>query len=165
METKCCDIVGYEGLYSIYSDGRVFGQKSKKLLKANLNCRGYCYVHLCKEGKIKKLTIHRLVATHFLQNKENKEFVDHIDGNKQNNCVENLRWATKSQNRQNGKCPSNNTSGEKNVGWDKKRGKWYVSFQVNGKHGFFARYETFPEAVAVARAKRQELYGTYARDD
>lgn len=59
---------------------------------------GYSIVTLSKNGKSYKEYIHRLVAKTFLSNPLNKEYVNHKDGNKQNNCVSNLEWCTPSEN-------------------------------------------------------------------
>lgn len=56
------------------------------------------YVNLYKNGKNKIKKIHRIVAENFIPNPENKPEVNHIDGNKQNNKVDNLEWVTKSEN-------------------------------------------------------------------
>jgi len=59
--------------------------------------------------------------------------VDHIDGNKSNNKIENLRAATHSENLKNQKLKSSNTSGQKNVGWAKREQRWRVRLTVDGK--------------------------------
>ena len=66
-------------------------------LKEVLN-DGYYSIGLRKDGKRFKAKIHRLIAQAFIPNPENKPFVNHIDGNKQNNCIENLEWVTGSEN-------------------------------------------------------------------
>lgn len=91
------DVEGYEGLYQVSSEGRVKSLGNNKTRKEKIlkNCKdkdGYLYVLLCKEGKKKYFTIHRLVAKAFLSNPNNLLEVNHKDENKQNNCVENLEW-------------------------------------------------------------------------
>ena len=58
----------------------------------------YLHVYLCKNGKQKNIKIHRLVAEAFIPKIDGKEFVDHIDGDRQNNNVNNLRWCTQAEN-------------------------------------------------------------------
>lgn len=102
MEEIWKDIKGYEGLYQISNLGRV--KSLKRMIKKrkceeitkipSITNKGYYRLPLCKYGKIKYFHIHRLVAETFIPNLENKPTVDHIDRNKLNNVVSNLRWAT-----------------------------------------------------------------------
>jgi len=69
-----------------------------RYLKQQLLPNGYCRVTLSVKGKAKSHLVHRLVARTFLRNDENKRTVNHIDGNKQNNNLSNLEWATYSEN-------------------------------------------------------------------
>lgn len=91
--------------YLIYEDGRVFSKKRRKFLKPSENkVFGYHYITLCKDGKRKQFRVHRLVAIHYIPNPDNKPEVDHIDRDRINNHVSNLRWVTGSENCQNKKC-------------------------------------------------------------
>lgn len=90
-------IDGYENYY-ISDFGEVRNAATGKIKSKTLNKRnGYYYVDLYKGNKRQKFPIHRLVATAFVDNPENRPTVDHVDGNRQNNAVENLRWATFSE--------------------------------------------------------------------
>ena len=91
------EIEGYED-YLIYSDGRVWSKKRNKFLKATISNRGYYQVTLCKNTNGRGYLIHRLLAEHFIPNPQNKRTVNHIDGNKLNNHLNNLEWATDSEN-------------------------------------------------------------------
>ena len=78
--------------------------------------------------------VHRLVAHDFLENPDNKQLVDHIDGNRQNNQVTNLRYATISENNRNRlKSIKSTTSRYKGVYWSKENSKWRARIEVNGK--------------------------------
>lgn len=97
------DIVGYERLYQISNLGRVKslnynGTKKEKVLKPTLNDNGYYVVYLYKNKRRKTIRVHRLVAETFISNSKNKPQVNHKDGNKQNNGVENLEWCTNQDN-------------------------------------------------------------------
>ena len=88
----------YENLYSIDRSGNVFSHISGKILKPHPNLRGYLMVDLYKDGKVKKGVIHRLVAITYIPNPNNLPEIDHIDTDRQNNNVDNLRWCTRKEN-------------------------------------------------------------------
>lgn len=97
------DIKGYEGFYKISNLGNIKSLprngtiKYEKILKPN-NVAGYYQVSLQKNGIVEHKKIHRLVAEAFIQNPKEKKEVNHIDGNKHNNSVDNLEWVTTSEN-------------------------------------------------------------------
>jgi len=102
--------------YLIYDDGRVFSKRSNKDMKPQISNVGYKLIILYKDGKYKHFTIHRLVAIHYLDKIQGKDYVDHIDGNKLNNNVTNLRWVTNMENGNNyQKLSKNNKTGFKNI--------------------------------------------------
>lgn len=86
--------------YQISSFGRVKSLKfgKERILKQHLGSSGYCQVDLYKYGKQKHYQVHRLVASIFLPNPQNYPCVNHIDENKQNNCISNLEWVTHTYN-------------------------------------------------------------------
>ena len=105
------DVKGYEGLYMVsnhgnlkakpkqvnYSDGRSY-KFEEKPIKCCENTNGYYYACLHKNGTVKNVRIHRLVADAFLPKVEGKPCINHIDGNKRNNNVANLEWCTQKEN-------------------------------------------------------------------
>lgn len=110
------DIKEYEGYYQVsnlgnirsvdrivkQSDGSI-GHYKGRVLKGEIDKRGYKRVRLSKNNKTKKFQIHRLVAIAFIPNNDiNKKFVNHIDENPSNNNVNNLEWVTGSENMRHG---------------------------------------------------------------
>lgn len=83
--------------YEVSNCGRVRSLKRKAphILKASMNSYGYLRVILSKEGKVKTFSIARLVAETFIPNPDNLPEVDHINRNKTDNCIENLRWVSR----------------------------------------------------------------------
>ena len=74
----------------------------ERILKLNINKRGYYYCNISTNGKVTKVKIHKLVAKYFIENPECKDTVNHIDGNKLNNIYSNLEWMTRRENIQHG---------------------------------------------------------------
>ena len=91
-------IPNYNSMYLVSDKGNVFSVKSQKLLSIRKSKNGYFKVTLSNDGVPKCFSIHRLVAEAFIENKEGKPQVNHIDGNKRNNCADNLEWVTASEN-------------------------------------------------------------------
>jgi len=91
-------ISGYEKEYEIHKNGSVFSKKLGRSLKQSSTKQGYKKVSLCKNGNQKTFKVHRLVAQAFIENPEKKITVNHKDGNKINNNLNNLEWATYSEN-------------------------------------------------------------------
>ena len=87
--------------YEVFNFGRIRKIKYGHILKQWQDKHGYLVAGLYKE-QIKKIhRVHRLVAQEFIDNPSNKSYIDHIDNNKQNNCVNNIRWASRSENHMN----------------------------------------------------------------
>ena len=91
------DVVGYEGRYGVDADGNVWSHLKNRMLLGSIAQVGYRYVSLRKNGTTKVSLVHRLVAEAFIKNPAGRRTVNHIDGDKQNNAVGNLEWATDSE--------------------------------------------------------------------
>lgn len=135
--------------YSVSDTGLIKRNSTNKQLKPWISSRGYLYVSLSRNGKVKKFSIHRLVANAFLpKNSKNME-VNHLDENKQNNSVSNLEWITHKQNLNYGTHNSRmvKTKISRNLGnpviqFD-KQGKYikrWNSAQECGRNGFNYRH-------------------------
>lgn len=108
------DIEGYEGLYQISNLGSIKSlnykrTKQEKILKPRLTVAKYYQVDLCKNGSVKKMYIHRLVAKTFIENPNNFALINHKDENPMNNKVENLEWCNSKYNNNYGKCKEKNS--------------------------------------------------------
>ena len=149
-------INGYEN-YEISDHGNIKNIKTNKMLSPNIRSTGYYFIELY-DNKIRRTkAIHRLVAEAFLENPDNKRCVDHIDRNKLNNHISNLRYATDSQNNMNKSRQSNNTSGIVGVYFCKDRNKWRAVIKKDGNPIHLGYFETKEEAIE-ARSNAEETY-------
>lgn len=101
MEEIWKDVYGYEGLYKVSNLGNVMSNHNGRwLLRKQYICKrtGYPKIGLSKNGVSKTFCVHRLVAIAFIDNHGNKDEVDHINTNRTDNNVSNLRWVTKKEN-------------------------------------------------------------------
>jgi hypothetical protein len=126
---------------------------------ANRDVHGQQYMNVELDGKAYKL--HRLVFMY--HHGYFPKRVDHINGDRFNNRVENLREVTASQNAQNGKFRISNTSGYKNVSFEKRNEKWRVMLRVNGVNKSFGYYKDIELAGLVAAEARDKFCGQFAR--
>lgn len=95
------DVIGYEGRYQISNMGQLkgFGRSPKGvILNLSSSWNGYLTKNLYKNWDYQPIKIHRLVCQHFIENPENKPFINHKNGIKTDNRVENLEWCTFSEN-------------------------------------------------------------------
>jgi hypothetical protein len=109
----------------------------------------------------KDILLHRLIAIAFVPNPELKRSVDHADGNRLNNRVENLRWATDSENRRNRK--NNIKVSHLPVGVAKDKKRFAARIKYEGKNYYLGSYDTPEEASKIYEVTAEELFGEFYR--
>ena len=117
METEIWkDVVGYEGRYKVSNQGRLMSVINNPLIMCLcLNYKGYEYAVIRKNNVAKTIRVHRLIAEAFISNPLNLPQVNHLDGNKANNNIENLEWTDNSGNQKHSyKLGFKSSLGEKN---------------------------------------------------
>ena len=142
--------------YIVYENGDILGKKGKKMLKPSKTNDGYLRVNIYIDKKLHHMKVHRLVALCYIPNPDNKPEVDHILSKETtNNNVNNLRWATRSEQNINKGMQCNNTSGVKGV---KKNGNsWSAELSINGKT-ITKTYKSFDKAVAKRKEWELEFH-------
>lgn len=162
MNVETLKIVdGYFG-YSVSNFGNVFNNKTNRKLKSFI-CGRYYAVTLYKDGLGKTYNIHKLVAIAFLENPKNKPCVDHIDNNKLNNNLSNLRYATHFENNRNAKKTTKETSSiYKGVSFNKNIKKYQAQIGRNGKNMYLGIFDNEKEAAKSYNKKAIELFGEFA---
>ena len=133
-------IVDFEN-YEINKLGIVRNIKTQRVLKQNIDIHGYLVIRLQQNKKQKGLKKHRLLAIQFIPNPENKRCIDHIDRNKLNNSLENLRWCSHSENNSN-------------------RGEWTRSNKYKTGCINERKNKTFRLCVSINKKQRSKTYKT-----
>ena len=134
--------------HEISTEGEIRNKRGM-ILKQHLHKdRGYLQLVLTMKGKQHSIYPHRLVATAFLPNPDNLRDVDHINRVKTDNRVENLRWATHSDNCMNKVCRVESKSKEKNI-YARVDGMFIVKKMVDGKRVYLGIYDTLEDAIAA----------------
>ena len=162
---------GLEHLYQVSNMGNV--SNYRKYLSGQLINSGYLKIGLKYKGKTLNRLVHRLVATAFIDNPDNKREVNHKDGNKLNNIATNLEWVSSAENKKHSKDTglwvyNSPTKGKKigkvsiynNVTFDSKRGKWQSCIRVNKVNMYQRRFDTEEEAALHVNWIIKELHLT-----
>lgn len=161
MTEEWKDIEGYENLYQVSNLGRVkslnFKRSGKeKIMKSHVNKVGYVAISLYKSGKDKIHTVHRLVAKHFIPNPDNLPQVDHINTNRTDNRVENLKWCTNEENSNNTITKEHMSEGQKGkYGANSNRSKVILQYDLNGN--FIAKWYGALEIERVLGFKTKHI--------
>lgn len=106
IPTEQCDLTdskfikGFDKRYRITPRGEIYSIKNNRKMKLHKKPDGYMRITFCVDRKKTHIYVHQLVAIHFIDNSNNKKFVNHKDGNKSNNNLENLEWVTPKENMQ-----------------------------------------------------------------
>lgn len=156
------EIKDYENLYQISNFGNTKSLFKKRpcgkhknilrvydevILKTFTDKRSYVYVSLTKNGKTIKYLVHRLLAQTFIENKNNLPYVNHINGIKNDNRVENLEWVSARENNCHySNFKKNKTSKYIGVNFDLKTNKWRGQIEFNGKKVHLGYFLTEEEA-------------------
>jgi len=145
------DIKGYENKYKIDKKGNVFSVKRNIYMKTLPDKYGYFRIGLRKNGKFKLYGIHRLVGITFIPNPNNLPMIDHIDQNKQNNSLDNLRWINSSGNMRN-RTTKNKLRGVRKT----PSGKYRAEIKINNKKIHLGTFKTDKEAYECYMNKYNE---------
>jgi len=143
--------------YLVSNYGEIYSKKSKIIMKSSLNSDGYKQLRI---GGI-SFKVHKLVATAFLNHKSSGQnrglVIDHIDRNRSNNHILNLREVSPRNNRLNyttNKAPTSKFTG---VCWDKSRNKWFASIKIDSKQKNLGRFDCEIEASNAYLSKLKQL--------
>jgi hypothetical protein len=134
--------------YTVTSDGTVKNRTTGNALKHTLMKDGYYKVTLYNDGKGTIYKVHRLIALAYIPNPDGFPSVDHINRNKEDNCVQNLRWCTEAGNLKNLSKRKNPTSSKyMGVSWCNTKKRWRASVQINGKRKSIGYYQSELDAA------------------
>ena len=150
------NIVGFPN-YQVSTFGNVKNITTGRILKHGNGTGGYLMVRLSNDGDVLTKRIHKLVADAFLENPDDKKCVDHIDHNRLNNHLSNLRYATHSENQHNRTKNKDNTSGVAGVSWHKNIKKWEAKITINGVKKHLGSFENKDDAI-TARTNAEIQY-------
>lgn len=156
------EIDGFEDSYLISDTGNVWSNKNNQLLNPMNDGNGYYRVGLYKNGKCKTFRIARLVANAFLINLDNKPFVDHIDRNRLNNCIKNLRWSTKSENAINSNPQTKNKKSNYKGVTVRSNNKYRSRITINTNVISLGDFDTQEEAAKAYNKAALNYFGEFA---
>lgn len=163
------DVAGYEGFYQVSNFSRVKSldriivQKNgiKKKIKERIviqvkDSKGYYFVGLHKDSKIGQFRVHRLIAQYFIPNPQNKPHINHINGIRTDNRLENLEWSTVSENNQHAYTNNGRISPMKNkTGILNKQSKPIIQSDKNGN--FVKEYAAIADAFRITKIQQSDI--------
>jgi hypothetical protein len=147
LDSSFKKIPGFSNDYRISEDGTVvsFKYNKIKILKPIARSNGYVSVTLTEDKKSKSMYVHRLVALTFIKNKDNKAFVNHINGIKTDNKVENLEWVTHAENLHHLKSVRDMYYDMENIRYDKLTKTFF----------FFTKHSGYTTLMQAKKAKKE----------
>ena len=126
-------------------------------IAGNVKDTGYIRIKINK-----KMYLAHHLAFLYVFNSIPSNMIDHINGNRADNRLCNLREVTNAENQYNSKINSKNNSGYKNVSWNKARNKWIVQLKINGKQKFIGYFDDLEFADLVAQEARNKYHKEFA---
>ena len=152
--------------YQVSNIGRIRNTETggilKPMLHGRVGCQYFC-VCLYDNGVRTHHYVHKLVGIAFIENPYNKPRVDHINGDKTNNCISNLRWAFDNENNMNSRKTSKRTSSiYKGVHWSKWHNKLKATIVKDRKSIHLGYFHDEKEAAKAYNDKAIELFGEFA---
>lgn len=136
--------------YQLTDDYHIYHVEKKRNLKESITKKGYIRVNLNTLGTT---PLHRIIALSLIPNPNKLFIVDHIDRNRQNNKIENLRWVTSSENVKNSKTRCTNKLGEKHIHYNKSNKNYVINITTLGIEEYSHSCKTIEEAI-----KCRDLY-------
>lgn len=167
IDVSAHNYISYENYSDIFlKNGECFQVSNEDLdwvlnFKWCVDTKGYIQRSYSINGVIKKAVLHRVICE-MMELNINNQSIDHIDCNRLNNCRNNLRIATRSQNNFNQKIRSNNTSNYKGVSWCKQAGKWRVRIYIDKKEKHVGFFDCPIKGAIAYDIRAFEEYGEFA---
>ena len=150
--------------YSVSNLGNVRNDRKNNILKCSVDkSTGYKRTALTKENKHNQHYVHRLVAGVFIENLAGRKCVDHIDNDRTNNNIDNLRWATHQENQRNCTKFKNCSTGKTGVHLHKMTGKYTANITINYRTVHLGYFKTIEEAIIARKNAVDKHYGIYQK--